>query len=87
MQTATLFDLPAVQTPQETPAGTAPAKAKRKKRAVHPSVPLKPSTTVPDELIRDADWVVVSSSGARPHTPRFSCVLHQDATALNVGAH
>ncbi|MER6616365.1 hypothetical protein [Streptomyces xantholiticus] len=62
MQTDTLFDLPAIQTVQEALAAAAPAKPKPKRtRTVHASVPLTPWTTVPDELIRDADWVVVSS--------------------------
>ncbi|MEE1764462.1 phosphoadenosine phosphosulfate reductase family protein [Streptomyces sp. SP18BB07] len=65
MQTATLFDLPAIQTgPQVAPAA-APAKKARRPRKVHASVPLMPSTTVPDKLIREADWVVVSSSGGK----------------------
>lgn len=62
MQTATLFDLP-------------PAKPKRKKRAVHPSVPFEPSTTVPDELIRDTDWVVISSSGGKDSQAMASYVV------------
>lgn len=65
MQTATLFDLPTAQTLQEAPAAAAPAKPKRKARTVHSSVPLTPWTTIPDALIRDADWVVVSSSGGK----------------------
>ncbi|MDX2974730.1 phosphoadenosine phosphosulfate reductase family protein, partial [Kribbella solani] len=57
----------------------APAKPKPKKkrapRRVHPSVPLAPSTTVPDELIRDADWVVVSSSGGKDSQAMLSYVV------------
>lgn len=81
MQTAALFDLPAIQTPQEAPAAAAPAK--RKKRTVHPSVPLTPSTAVPDELIRDADWVVVSSSGGKDSQAMLSYVVRR-ARALGM---
>ncbi|MEU9354945.1 phosphoadenosine phosphosulfate reductase family protein [Streptomyces griseoloalbus] len=83
MQTATLFDLPAIQTVPDAPAAAAPAKSKRKKRTVHVSVPLTPSTTVPDEMIRDADWVVISSSGGKDSQAMLSYVV-QRARALGM---
>ncbi|MFF7415647.1 hypothetical protein ACFZBG_40600, partial [Streptomyces lydicus] len=82
MQTAALFDLPDIQTLQEAPVTAAPAKPKPKKtRTVHASVPLTPWTTVPDELIRDADWVVISSSGGKDSQAMLSYVV-QRARAL-----
>ncbi|MGY1502987.1 phosphoadenosine phosphosulfate reductase domain-containing protein [Streptomyces sp. QTS52] len=75
MQTATLFDLPDIQTLREAPVAAAPTEPKRKKRTVHASVPFEPSTTVPDELIRDADWVVVSSSGGKDSQAMLSYVV------------
>lgn len=68
MQTDTLHGLHGLQTPQEAPAAAVLVASKpkpKRKRTVHASVPLTPTTTVPDELIRDADWVVVSSSGGK----------------------
>jgi 3'-phosphoadenosine 5'-phosphosulfate sulfotransferase (PAPS reductase)/FAD synthetase len=47
-----------------TPAAPAATPPKRGRR-IHPSVPLTPSTTVPDELMREADWIVISSSGGK----------------------
>ncbi|MER6109290.1 phosphoadenosine phosphosulfate reductase family protein [Streptomyces hirsutus] len=102
MQTAALFDIPAIETPaqdrptlkvkarfvrrpalaeqlvvQVAPAAAEPAKPKGKRsaRKVHASVPLKPSTTVPDELIRDADWVAVSSSAGKDSQAMLSYVV------------
>ncbi|GHH22474.1 phosphoadenosine phosphosulfate reductase family protein [Streptomyces lanatus] len=85
MQTATLFDLPDIQTLQEAPTAAAPAKPKpkRKARTVHASVPLAPWTTVPDELIRDADWVVISSSGGKDSQAMLSYVVRR-AKALGM---
>ncbi|OEJ21030.1 phosphoadenosine phosphosulfate reductase family protein [Streptomyces subrutilus] len=68
MQTVALFDLPAVPIPPATLA-----KPKRK-RTVHASVPFAPPTTVPDELIQDADVVVVSSSGGNDSVAMVSYV-------------
>lgn len=83
MQTATLFDLPAIQSPQEAPAVAVPVKPKRKKRAVHASVPFEPSTTVPDDLIRDTDWIVLSSSGGKDSQAMLSYVTRR-ARALEM---
>ncbi|MFD9190319.1 phosphoadenosine phosphosulfate reductase family protein [Streptomyces phaeochromogenes] len=85
MPTATLFDLPDIQTFQEAPAVAvlAEPKRKRKARAVHASVPFTPSTTVPDELIRDADWIVVSSSGGKDSQAMLSDVVRR-AKALGL---
>jgi 3'-phosphoadenosine 5'-phosphosulfate sulfotransferase (PAPS reductase)/FAD synthetase len=83
MQTAALFELPAIQSPQEAPQADEQVKPKRKKRTVHPSVPFEPSTTVPDELIRDADWVVVSSSGGKDSQAMLSYVARR-ARALGM---
>ncbi|MCG8971839.1 phosphoadenosine phosphosulfate reductase family protein [Streptomyces sp. CL12-4] len=84
MQTATLFDLPDIQTLQEAPAAAAPAKPKPKRTSrVHASVPLEPSTTVPDEMIRDADWVVISSSGGKDSQAMLSYVVRR-AKALGM---
>ncbi|MGW0033043.1 phosphoadenosine phosphosulfate reductase domain-containing protein [Streptomyces sp. NPDC003314] len=83
MQTATLFDLPAVQPLQEAPSAAALAKPKRKARTVHASVPLTPWTTVPDELIRDADRVVVSSSGGADSQAMLSYIVGR-ASALGM---
>ena len=86
MQTATLFDLPDIQSLQEAPAAAASAKPKpkpKKTRTVHASVPLTPWTTVPDELIRDADWVVISSSGGKDSQVMLSYVV-QRARALGM---
>lgn len=77
MQTATLFDLPDIQTLQKAPVAAVVAKPKRKARTVHVSVPFEPSTTVPDELIRDADWVVVSSSGGKDSQAMLSYVVRR----------
>ena len=75
-RTSALFDLPAIQASQSAPAAAAPVKPKRTKR-IHPSVPLEPSTTVPDELIRDADWVVISSSGGKDSQAMLSYVVRR----------
>ncbi|MFF9901325.1 phosphoadenosine phosphosulfate reductase family protein [Streptomyces longispororuber] len=86
MQTATLFDLPDIQTLQEAPAAAASAKPKpKRKRAsrVHASVPLEPSTTVPDEMIRNADWIVISSSGGKDSQAMLSYVVRR-AKALGM---
>ncbi|NEC96230.1 phosphoadenosine phosphosulfate reductase family protein [Streptomyces albidoflavus] len=86
MQTIALFDLPDIQTLQEAPAAAAQAKPKpkrRKARTVHASVPSTPWTTVPDELIRDADWVVVSSSGGKDSQAMLSYVVRR-ARALGM---
>ncbi|MDI3101983.1 phosphoadenosine phosphosulfate reductase family protein [Streptomyces sp. AN-3] len=83
MQTATLFDLPALQTVPDAPAAATPAKPKRRKRTVHASVPLTPWTTVPDELILDADWVVISSSGGKDSQAMLSYVVRR-ARALGM---
>ncbi|MFD9394991.1 phosphoadenosine phosphosulfate reductase family protein [Streptomyces sp. NPDC060000] len=83
MQTATLFDLPDIQTLQAAPAAAAPAKPKRKARTVHASVPFEPPTTVPDELIRDADWIVISSSGGKDSQAMLSYVVRR-AKALGM---
>ncbi|MFC8944099.1 phosphoadenosine phosphosulfate reductase domain-containing protein [Streptomyces rochei] len=71
MPTDALFSLRGLEHPQEAPAAVLivpqpkPKSKRKRRRAVHPSVPFTPSTTVPDELIRDADWVVISSSGGK----------------------
>ncbi|MGW1616048.1 phosphoadenosine phosphosulfate reductase domain-containing protein [Streptomyces sp. NPDC002285] len=68
MQTDAPFGLRGLQAPQEATAAAflvAPKPKPKRKRTVHASVPFTPTTTVPDELIRDADWVVVSSSGGK----------------------
>ncbi|WP_108934587.1 phosphoadenosine phosphosulfate reductase domain-containing protein [Streptomyces ardesiacus] len=75
MQTAALFDLPAIQTSPQGPSKPAPVKKARRPRKVHASVPLKPSTTVPDELIADADWVVLNSSGGKDSQAMVSYVV------------
>ncbi|MFF8696307.1 phosphoadenosine phosphosulfate reductase family protein [Streptomyces sp. NPDC015144] len=80
MQTIALFDLPDIQTLQEAPVAAAPAKPKpKRKRAsrVHPSVPLEPSTTVPDEMILNADWIVISSSGGKDSQAMLSYVVRR----------
>ncbi|PNG16676.1 phosphoadenosine phosphosulfate reductase [Streptomyces cahuitamycinicus] len=83
MQTATLFDLPAIQTAPLSASKAAPAKKARRPRKVHASVPLTPSTTIPDELIRDADWIVVSSSGGKDSQAMLSYVVRR-AKALGM---
>jgi 3'-phosphoadenosine 5'-phosphosulfate sulfotransferase (PAPS reductase)/FAD synthetase len=83
MQTATLFDLPAIQTGPQGVSAAAPAKKARRPRKVHASVPLKPSTTVPDELIIEADWVVVNSSGGKDSQAMLSYVVRR-AKALGM---
>ncbi|MEU9495787.1 phosphoadenosine phosphosulfate reductase family protein [Streptomyces sp. NPDC048215] len=84
MQTAALFDLPAIQSPQAAPVVAAPATPKPKRRkTVHASVPLEPSTIVPDEMIRDADWVVISSSGGKDSQAMLSYVVRR-AKALGM---
>lgn len=86
MQLDTLFDLPTVTVPVQPADGvaTVPTKPKQKRRkAVHASVPLAPSTTVPDELIRDADWIVVSSSGGKDSQAMLSYVVRR-ARALGM---
>ncbi|MFJ4880115.1 phosphoadenosine phosphosulfate reductase family protein [Streptomyces sp. NPDC088745] len=84
MQTATLFDLSDIQTLQKTPVAAAPAKRKAKRKAtVHASVPFEPRTTVPDELIIDADWVVISSSGGKDSQAMLSYVVRR-AKALGM---
>ena len=86
MQTIALFDLPDIQTLQEAPAAATQAKPRprrRKARTVHASVPRAPWTTVPDELIRDADWVVVSSSGGKDSQAMLSYVVRR-ARALGM---
>ncbi|MFK0279463.1 phosphoadenosine phosphosulfate reductase family protein [Streptomyces sp. NPDC090499] len=86
MFTDTLFDLPAIQSPTVAPVVEAPAgpkpKAKRK-RVVHASVPFEPSTTVPDEMIRDADWIVISTSGGKDSQAMLSYVVRR-AKALGM---
>ncbi|MET8696855.1 phosphoadenosine phosphosulfate reductase family protein [Streptomyces bauhiniae] len=78
-----LFDFPAAQA-EELPAPLAPKKPGRKRRAVvHASVPLTPWTTVPDELILDADWVVISSSGGKDSQAMASYVVRR-AKALKM---
>ncbi|MER6476872.1 phosphoadenosine phosphosulfate reductase family protein [Streptomyces filamentosus] len=57
--------------------GAAAPPPRRKKRSVHPSVPLTPRTTDPDDLIRDADRVVVSSSGGADSQSMLSDVLRR----------
>ncbi|MGW9031341.1 phosphoadenosine phosphosulfate reductase domain-containing protein [Streptomyces sp. NPDC055722] len=76
MSTDALFDVSAIQhqEPQDTPATAEQPKAKRRKRTVHPSVPFEPSTTVPDELIRDADILAISSSGGKDSQAMLSHV-------------
>ncbi|MCX4581105.1 phosphoadenosine phosphosulfate reductase family protein [Streptomyces sp. NBC_01571] len=86
MQSHTLLDLSPLTTQSPAPMTAAPAapKARRKrKRTVHASVPLAPRTTVPDELIRDADWIVVSSSGGKDSQAMLSYVV-QRARALGM---
>ncbi|MFJ2745271.1 phosphoadenosine phosphosulfate reductase family protein [Streptomyces sp. NPDC087440] len=90
MQTATLFDLPALTgRPGPRQAATGPIQRKpraapgRKKRTVHPSVPLTPSTTVPDELIRETDRVLISNSGGKDSLAMASYVVGR-ARALNM---
>ncbi len=78
MQTAALFDLPASHSPKKPlhaaaePAGQRP---RRRPRVVHASVPMAPSTTVPDELIRASDRVVISSSGGKDSQAMASYVV------------
>ncbi|MCX4523918.1 phosphoadenosine phosphosulfate reductase family protein [Streptomyces anulatus] len=69
-----LFDV--VREPQHA-AALRPGmpKPRRRTRAVHASVPLEPSTTVPDELIRQADRVVISSSGGKDSQAQASYVV------------
>ncbi len=81
MQNA-LFDLPTVQTASQDTSPAAPKK-KRRPRKVHASVPLTPSTTVPDKLISEADWVVVSSSGGKDSQAMLSYVTRR-ARALGM---
>ncbi|MEW1568446.1 hypothetical protein AB0454_36395 [Streptomyces sp. NPDC093509] len=84
MHSPTLFDLPSLTTPSPAPTATAPAEPEsRRKRTVHASVPTVPRTTVPDELIRDADWIVVSSSGGKDSQAMLSYVV-QRARALGM---
>ncbi|MFI6142373.1 phosphoadenosine phosphosulfate reductase family protein [Streptomyces griseus] len=76
MQTLSLFDIPAAAADQpDRPACQAKPKRKRKPRTVHASVPMVPSTTVPDELIRQADRVVISSSGGKDSQAQASYVV------------
>jgi 3'-phosphoadenosine 5'-phosphosulfate sulfotransferase (PAPS reductase)/FAD synthetase len=49
----------------------------RPKRTVHPSVPRAPSTTVPDKLLLEADWVVVSSSGGKDSQAMLSYITRR----------
>ncbi|MEU5978481.1 phosphoadenosine phosphosulfate reductase family protein [Streptomyces sp. NPDC047315] len=76
MQTLTLFDLDR-SAPQAAPQAAVRVKPKRKKRTIHASVPLTPWTTVPDELLRDADWIVVSSSGGKDSQAMLSYVARR----------
>ncbi|MFD5814685.1 phosphoadenosine phosphosulfate reductase family protein [Streptomyces sp. NPDC127038] len=85
MQPLTLFDLPSLQD-APAPAAAAPAaptSRRKRKRTVHASVPFVPRATEPDELLRDADWVVVSSSGGKDSQAMLSHVV-QRAKVLGV---
>ncbi|WP_445517332.1 phosphoadenosine phosphosulfate reductase domain-containing protein [Streptomyces sp. NEAU-174] len=42
-----------------------PAPKKKRARRIHPSVPDVPATTVPAELLRVADWILLNSSGGK----------------------
>ncbi|NML55085.1 phosphoadenosine phosphosulfate reductase family protein [Streptomyces sp. R302] len=68
---------------QPRPAPDAPVEPKPKRRSVHPSVPALPWTTCPDELVTDADWVVVSSSGGQDSQAMLWTVV-QRARALGM---
>ncbi|MFC7992140.1 hypothetical protein ACFUV2_22800 [Streptomyces pilosus] len=85
MHTDAFFSLRGLEDPQEVPAAVlvVPKPKRKRRRAVHPSVPFTPSTTVPDELIRDADWVVVSSSGGKDSQAMLSYVVRR-AKALGM---
>lgn len=87
MHTDALLSLRGLKDPQEAPAAVLvvpkPKPKRKRMRAVHPSVPFTPSTTVPDELIRDADWVVVSSSGGKDSQAMLSYVVRR-AKALGM---
>ncbi|MFE0063263.1 phosphoadenosine phosphosulfate reductase family protein [Streptomyces sp. NPDC059003] len=87
MQTELLFDPVDVQTLQTAPATATLAaskpKPKRKARTVHASVPLQPRTTVPDELILDADWLVISSSSGKDSQAMLAYVVRR-AKALKM---
>ncbi|WP_261800618.1 phosphoadenosine phosphosulfate reductase family protein [Streptomyces sp. PBH53] len=43
----------------------APAPKKKRTRRIHPSVPAAPSSTVPAELLAEADWILLNSSGGK----------------------
>lgn len=78
MQNTALFDLPTALSLQKSPREVAERikpKRRRKPRVVHASVPMTPSTTVPDELIRAADRVVISSSGGKDSQATASYVV------------
>ena len=64
--------------PLRTPASSGPADGQqlslfcdedtppaRRQRRIHPSVPLSPSTTDPERLIDEADWILLNSSGGK----------------------
>ncbi|MEU6756065.1 phosphoadenosine phosphosulfate reductase family protein [Streptomyces sp. NPDC046685] len=69
--------------PQPAKPKARPKARPKRKRTVHASVPAAPSTTVPDELIREADWVVVSSSGGKDSQAMLSSVTRR-AQALGM---
>ncbi|MEU3137001.1 phosphoadenosine phosphosulfate reductase family protein [Streptomyces sp. NPDC006854] len=81
-QTA-LFEVMAEPLHAARPSQLAVPKPRRRRRAVHPSVPVKPSTTVPDELIEEADRVVISSSGGKDSQAQTSYVVRR-ADALGM---
>ncbi|WP_406834818.1 phosphoadenosine phosphosulfate reductase family protein [Streptomyces sp. AHU1] len=60
-----------------TTAQAGPKARQKRKRTVHASVPFVPRTTVPEELLRDADWVVVSSSGGKDSQAMLSHVAQR----------
>lgn len=53
----------------------------KRKRRIHPSVPYAPSTTEPERLIADADWLLLNSSGGKDSQALKSYVVGLAAAA------
>ncbi|WP_331726419.1 phosphoadenosine phosphosulfate reductase family protein [Streptomyces sp. NBC_00470] len=57
-------------------ANAEPKTKKKRARRVHPSVPSAPATTVPTELLRFADWILLNSSGGKDSQAMASHICH-----------